>query len=46
MDGSLAILLVLLVGFLALGLAAVAAGVDSRELDPSRSPMAGLAEGD
>ena len=46
MDGSLLILLVVLVGFLALGLAALAGGVDSREFDPRRSPASGLVEGD
>ena len=46
MDGSLLILLVVLVGFLALGVAALAGGVDSRELDPRLSPASGLVEGD
>ena len=36
MDGSIALLVVLLVGFIALGLAAVAGGVDSREFDTRR----------
>jgi hypothetical protein len=45
MDASLAILVVLLVGFLALGLAAVAGGVDSREFD-TRTTDSRFAEGD
>jgi hypothetical protein len=46
MDASLVILAVLLVGFLALGLAAVAGGVDSREFDTRANPDSRLAEGD
>jgi hypothetical protein len=47
MDASLVILVVLLVGFLALGMAAVAGGVDSRELDTrAGNADARLAEGD
>ena len=45
MDGSL-LILVLLVGFLALGLAALAGGVDSRDFDTRRSAATGLTEGD
>ena len=46
MDGSLAFLVVLLVGFIALGMAAVAGGVDSREFDPRISSLSTFAEGD
>ena len=54
MDGLIALLVVLLVGFIALGLAAVVGGVDSREFDtyPSRefgpygSPSSTFVEGD
>ena len=46
MDGSLAFLIVLLVGFIALGLAAVAGGVDSREFDTRTSSLSTFAEGD
>jgi hypothetical protein len=46
MDASLVILVVLLVGFLALGLAAVAGGVDSREFDTRPNADSSLAEGD
>jgi hypothetical protein len=46
MDGSLASLVVLLVGFIALGLAAVAGGVDSREFDTRISSLPTFAEGD
>ncbi|HEX7474029.1 MAG TPA: hypothetical protein VF323_13175 [Candidatus Limnocylindrales bacterium] len=46
MDGSLLILLLVLVGFLALGLAALAGGVDSREFDTRCSPASTFAEGD
>jgi hypothetical protein len=46
MDGSLALLVVLLVGFIALGLAAAAGGVDSREFDTRRSTLSTLTDGD
>jgi hypothetical protein len=46
MDGSLALLVVLLVGFLALGLAAIAGGVDSREFDTRTSQLSTFADGD
>jgi hypothetical protein len=46
MDGSFALLLVLLVGFIALGLAAAAGGVDSRELDPRSSSLSTFTEGE
>jgi hypothetical protein len=46
MDGSLSLLVVLLVGFIALGLAAVAGGVDSRELDARTSSLSMSAEGE
>lgn len=44
MDGPLALFVVLLVGFIALGLAALVGGVDSREFDTR--PSSQLAEGD
>jgi hypothetical protein len=46
MDGSIAPLVVLLVGLLILGLAAVAGGVDSREFDPDLLPSAWPAGGE
>jgi hypothetical protein len=46
MDASLVILAVLLVGFLALGLAAVTSGVDSREFDTRTNADSRFAEGD
>ena len=46
MDGSIAFLIVLLVGFIALGFAAVVGGVDSRELDTRRAPTSWIGEGD
>ena len=46
MDGSIALLVVLLVGFIVLGLAAVAGGVDSREFDTRISSLSTFAEGD
>jgi hypothetical protein len=46
MDGSFALFVVLLAGFLVLGLAAVAGGVDSREFDTRTSPLSTFAEGD
>jgi hypothetical protein len=46
MDGSFAFLVVLLVGFIALGLAAVAGGVDSREFDTRTSSLSMFAEGE
>lgn len=46
MDGSIALLVVLLVGFIALGLAAVAGGVDSRDLDTRTSPQSTFAKGE
>jgi hypothetical protein len=45
MDGSIALLVLLLVGFIVLGFAALAGGVDSRELDP-RMPTSWIGEGD
>jgi hypothetical protein len=46
MDGLFVLLVVLLVGFLVLGLAAAAGGVDSREFDVRYSPGSQPAEGD
>ena len=46
MDGSIAFLAVLLVGFILLGFAAVVGGVDSRELDTRRAPTSWIGEGD
>lgn len=46
MDGSLLILALLLVGFLVLGLAALAGGVDSRDLDPRTTTAMLFPEGD
>jgi hypothetical protein len=46
MDGSIALLFVLLVGFIVLGFAAVVGGVDSRELDTRRAPTSWIGEGD
>ena len=46
MDGSVAPFVVLLVGFIVLGLAALAGGVDSREFDTRNAPAFPLAEGD
>jgi hypothetical protein len=46
MDGSVAPFVVLLVGFIVLGLAALAGGVDSREFDTRSAPAFPLAEGD
>ena len=46
MDGSIAFLVVLLVGFIVLGFAAVVGGVDSRELDTRRAPTSWIGEGD
>jgi hypothetical protein len=45
MDGSIALLVVLLVGFIVLGFAALAGGVDSREYD-TRMPTSWIGEGD
>lgn len=46
MDGSVVLLVVLLVGFIVLGLAAAVGGVDSREFDTRSAPAFPLAEGD
>ena len=46
MDGPIAFLAVLLVGFIVLGFAAVVGGVDSRELDTRRAPTSWIGEGD
>lgn len=46
MDAIVALFIVLLAGFLALGLAAVAGGVDSREFDTRTSPQFTFADGD
>ena len=46
MDGSIALLAVLLAGFIVLGFAALAGGVDSRELDTRRAPTSWIGEGD
>ena len=46
MDGSLLILAFLLVGFLVLGLAALAGGVDSREFEPGTRTATLFPEGE